>query len=262
MLSLRLSVGSFCLLLVACGGTPGAQPHDMSASEHEASAQQHQQLSEAHARQYEPEATREQTHCTAAPRSPSGVPLETCWTSVRNPTEEHRRAAEEHRRHAADHRAASETLREAEARACVGVHPNDRDTSPFMHTEDILKVEPLMERAAPTRSPSGRGTGGAAPEHIAGAIVTFRAVPGLTAESLQGILDCHIARNAAFGHERPDMPNCPLVPRGVTAQVSQVPDGFAVSIRAADRSAARDVLARAQHLAPQSSSPSGSGTTE
>ena len=67
--------------------------------------------------------------------------LDTCWTSVSNPTAEHLREAEEHRRHAADHRASSVALRDAEARACVGITPDDRDMSPFEHVEDIATVD-------------------------------------------------------------------------------------------------------------------------
>jgi hypothetical protein len=41
-----------------------------------------------------------------------------------------------------EHRAAPEALREAEARACAGVAPVERNASPFYHREDILRVEP------------------------------------------------------------------------------------------------------------------------
>jgi hypothetical protein len=49
----------------------------------------------------------------------------------------------------------------------------------------------------------------------------------MTAEWLQRLTDCHIARNAALGHVAPAMPDCPLVPMGVTARVTSTGGGFA-----------------------------------
>lgn len=82
----------------------------------------------------------------------------------------------------------------------------------------------------------------------AGAVVTFRAVPGLTAEWLQRLVDCHLARNAARGHVVPEMPNCPLVPKGAAATVRSTGDGFAVSISSSDDATAREIRARAERL--------------
>ena len=73
--------------------------------------------------------------------------------------------------------------------------------------------------------------GKATTQEIVGAIVEFRAVPGLTAEWLQRMVDCHIARNAALGHDVPEMPDCPLVPKGASAQVASTGAGFSVAIR-------------------------------
>lgn len=146
-----------------------------------------------------------------------------------------------HRKHAADHRVASEALRNAEARACARLSPDDRDMSPFAHTEDIVKVQRLTvgDLAGDTASSI---------ERTVGATVTFRAVRGMTAEWLQALVDCHLARNAALGHVVPSMPDCPLVPRGVTAQVESTGSGFAVELRADDRATASEVLARAERL--------------
>ena len=78
--------------------------------------------------------------------------------------------------------------------------------------------------------------------------MTLNAVRGLTQEWLQRLVNCHLARNAAVGHEMPEMPYCPLVPRGATAQVRSVGDGFAVDIQADDSDAAGEILRRAQAL--------------
>lgn len=215
----------------------------MSAAQHEREGQLHAVTASAHGAQYDATAIVERTRCSlrGGQRGPA-VGADTCWTSFSNPTAEHLRMAEEHRRHAADHRAASAALRDAEARACVGMSPDDRDVSPFDHVEDIARVEPLTE---PT------GTGKAVSQRTAGAVVTFRAVPGMTAEWLQRVVDCHLARNAALGHPAREMPSCPLVPNGAQARVTSTGDGFAVTIRSDDAVTAREILSRAERLHPE-----------
>jgi hypothetical protein len=228
------------MMTAACGTTSrGAKPHDMSAAQHEREAQAHADTADEHAGQYDPEAAAAQKKCAPAGTLGAGV----CWTSIINPTEQHRQATEEHRRHAADHRAASAALREAEARACTGISPDDRDISPFEHTEDIVAIAPLTERLGTSATDTS--------ERTAGAVVTFRAVPGMTSEWLQRVVDCHLARNASLGHEVPEMPNCPLVPRGAQARVHSAGDGFAVEIRSDDAATAREILARAKRLRPE-----------
>ena len=224
------STSILCVIAAACASTPGGRAHDMSAAQHDREARAHARAAAIEQDRYDPNITEKRTRC---PR------LTGCWTSVRNPTAEHRRAAEEHRRHAADHRAASAALRGAEARACIGIDDADRDASPFEHVEDIASVAPLTEYV---------GTGSKAPRVRTGAVVVFRAVPAMTAEWLQRVVDCHLARNAALGHAVPEMPTCPLVPRGVTARVSSTGNGFAVAIRSDDAATAREILARAERL--------------
>ena len=237
-MSLRFSLLA-CVGLFGCGAaTPGAQPHDMSRAHHEKAAAAHDQEAEQHAALYDPAARKRRDACAASViRAGAG---DACWTSITNPTEKHLRAAEEHHKQAADHRAASAALKDAEARACGGVPDADRDMSPFERTEDIVSVEPLKE--------SGGSLKGAPGERTVGVVVTFRAVPGMTAEWLQRVVDCHLARNSALGHEVPEMPNCPLVPRGVSARVTSTGNGFAVSIRAPDEATAHEVVARAERL--------------
>jgi len=220
-------------LAAACSSTtPGAHPHDMSTAQHEAAAQEHAGYAESHQGQYDSKARTETKRCRAKPTG--------CWTSVENPTAEHLRMADEHRRHAADHRAASAALRDAEAAACVGIDPDDRDISPFERVEDIVKVDPFEEE----RSVSAPSTGPA--RRTVGAIVLFRARPGMTTEWLQRVVDCHIARNASLGHVVPEMPSCPLVPKGISAKVTSTGNGFAIAIRSDDPAVAREVLDRAR----------------
>ncbi len=138
------------------------------------------------------------------------------------------------------HPAASQALRDAEVRACSGLSDDDRNISPFDHRRDIESVRPALGE----KLWDERGT----PPEPVGAVVTFRAVPGVTAEWLQRVVDCHIARNDALGNDLPEMPSCPLVPKGITATVSSSGDGFAVRIESQDASTAREVLRRAEML--------------
>jgi hypothetical protein len=227
----------FLLLAAGCASTPGASPHDMSAPQHEAVAADQERIAAAHGAQYDPDAGVEHEHCHSA-----RAPDDACWTSIRNPTAEHLEEARKYRTMAADHRAASQALRDAEARACVGISEEDRDASPFTHREDIARVRPLIERSGPRSMP-----------RTVGAVVTFVAVPGMSVAWVQRVVDCHLARNAALGHVVPEMPNCPLVPKGVSARVTAMPGGFEVAVRAEsafDQETAGEVLRRAQALKP------------
>jgi hypothetical protein len=141
---------------------------------------------------------------------------------------------------AAEHRAASQALRDAEARACVGLADADRDMSPFAHREDVASVQPLTVKSAVGKFGSSTRT--------MGAVVILRAVPGLTAQWLQRVVDCHVARNGALGHDAAEMPDCPLVPNGITANVTPTETGFAVAIQSDDPAVAQEVLRRTQGL--------------
>lgn len=243
------SLGLVLAFSFSCA-TPGSGPHEMSRAKHEGAAQQLDTEATGEAEQYDPSAQVTRQRCAPAIGAASGTDFLTtaCWASVSNPTDDHRRKAEQLRRQAADHRAGASALRDAEAHSCVGLQSDDRDISPFEHTEDIVG-------AAALRVPT-TGGGKVRSDQLAGAIITFRAVPGLTAEWLQRVVDCHLARNASLGHVVPEMTNCPLVPRGATATVTSTGNGFAVSIRASDALSAEEILSRAQRLvAPRSGVP-------
>ncbi len=236
--SLRVVALPIILALgAACASTPGAQPHDMSATDHEAAANEHDQLAHAHAVQYDPKASGDHSECAARGRADdTGAG---CWTSLSNPTAAHLDEADKHHKMAVDHRAASQALRDAEAKTCVGISEADRDMSPFEHREDISSVEPLTANTTTTKSSGGR---------MVGAVVTFRAIPSMTAPWLQRLVDCHLARNAALGHVVPEMPSCPLVVNGASAHVTATSTGFAVAIQSDDTATAQEILRRAQTL--------------
>lgn len=132
---------------------------------------------------------------------------------------------------AREHRAASQALRDAEAKACDGVSEQDRNESPFSHVDDILSVQPL-------------GAG----QFVDGARVVFVKAPGLSRAVLQKIIDCHIARADALGHVVPEEAFCPLNPPNVKAVVKEASNGFVVDVTSDDKSAAQEVLRRAQAL--------------
>lgn len=238
--------------LGACASSEGTAPHDMSAAEHDEMAAAEEVLANEHAAKYDPNAVRERPICSGVLARKSGYSSDVCWGSVTNATETHQVAADERRRLAAEHRAASQALRDAEARACAGLGEEERDTSPFEHVEDIASVGALrfpnngkVDRSR-LRPPSG------------GAVVSFVAVPGMTAEWLQRVVDCHLARNAALGHVDPTMPDCPLVLKGVTATVKSTGNGFAVAMRSQDPAVASEILRRARLLI-QTPGPQGNG---
>jgi hypothetical protein len=138
-------------------------------------------------------------------------------------------------------------LRDAEAQACSGVPEYDRNVSPFLHSEDIEQVAPLN---APVNPVAEEG-----PRHdtvFKGAVISFRPVRGLTQEWLQRVIDCHLARNAVLGHDLAEMPDCPLVPKGVTAQAKSAGGHFVVEVSSDDPATAQEVWRRAQRLVPSS----------
>ena len=228
-------VGFPSLLLAACvSSTPGANPHDMSAPQHEAMAANEDTTAKRHAQQSEAGPSVERCKATMLDDDLGG-----CWTSDNSPDPEHLGEAKKHRQMAADHRAASQALRDAEARTCVGLRDEDRDTSPFAHREDIASVTPLTVNV-----PSGKGQYA----RTEGAIVTFRAVRGMSAQWLQRVIDCHLARNAAFGHSAPEMNFCPLALSNVAARVTATDAGFAVALRSDDEATRSEILRRSSAL--------------
>jgi len=227
-----ISVGSVCIAVVtmSCAAT---QPEDMSVAQHVASAGAEETEAVAHM-EAEAVSVGPQPCGVSTSQAMLGIP---CWSDGAPPSEGHVEAAAEHRRVAAAHRASAQTLRDAESHACVGLADDDRDMSPFSHTADVTSVVAL----------TGRGPAADA-EPIVGATVTLRSVRGLSVAWLERVVACHLARNAALGNEVPEMPTCPLVPRGVSAHVRATHEGFAVDVRADTEEGAAEVLRRARLL--------------
>jgi hypothetical protein len=225
--------------LALCGGcasAEGTKPHDMSTAQHEATASQEAASSQQHAMQYAPDANVQVEQCVRPGGAKAGGG---CWTSTVNPTEQHKIEAAEHERLAEQHRAAAQSLRDAEATACAGLDEADRATSPFYHREDISEVG----KAELTVS-EGIGSH----QEFAGGRAVFRALPGMTAEWLQRLVNCHLARAAAVGFSMPEMSYCPLMLKGVSATVSSAGAGFAITVTSKDPATAAEIWRRIQAL--------------
>lgn len=217
----------YAIILAGCGGV-GTRPHDMSIRGHEEFARTEENAAALHERYTQgtargPNPNPEVTLLSGGATCPPSE-FAVCWGG--GSSDAHTAEAEVHRKAAAAHRAASQALRDAERAGCVGIADDDRDMSPFEHREDVASVEMRPD----------------------GALVFFRAVPRLTEQRLQRVIDCHLARNAALGHAVPEMPACPLVPKGVSATVASTPTGLAVTLRSDDPTTVRDVQRRAQTL--------------
>jgi hypothetical protein len=163
-----------------------------------------------------------------------------CWSSLAVQEGHEREQADYQLKLATEHRKVAKGLRDAEARACTGVSEYDRAVSPFTHQKDIADVSPIIDTSA-----------GAKGRRVLGITVTFRPVTGLTAERLQKIADCHIARNTALGHDVPELHDCPLVPF-VTALVTHRAEGLAIEVRGQDPAAVDEVIRCGHVLGPAS----------
>ena len=224
------------VFLSACASTaPGARPFDMSASAHDTAAKQHERESAAHAAAHDPAAAASTT-CGSGAKNSERRP---CWTSRAIVDAHHVTDADEHEKIASGHRAASQGLRVAEESACAGLAEADRAESPFSHREDVVSVTRLDGTVT-----SGKGSS----QRSLGATVVLRAVPNLTKEYLQRLVDCHLARDAAMGFDMPEMAFCPLSVKGARATVVSSGAWFGVEIRAEETDAATEVLKRARAL--------------
>ncbi|MEY4544016.1 MAG: hypothetical protein RL685_211 [Pseudomonadota bacterium] len=244
------SVAVFVLLIAACApaarlgpepNEPGTGTKEQGAAQHRAAAQVESARLERHKELYDPHAKQAVKRCD--PGNPGQYPVTPiCWMETVNPTDVHLSEVEEHRLRAVHHRKAARELQAVEVRACAGVADEDRDISPFSHRGDILGVNPLEEAPAKGKK-----------RQLVGATIVFRAVHGLRAAELQRMVDCHLARNAAIGHDvaAAEMAHCPLTERGASARVRAVNGGFAVDVRAADADGARAIWRRARALAAE-----------
>jgi len=210
----RMRFAVFLTLVISgCASTTPKPVDQLGVGEHEKAASAAQREASEHRRLAEE---------YVAPPCPSNAP---CWSALSNPKAAmEREQAERQQRYAAEHRARAEKLREAEKRYCAGVSEYDRSVSPFFHIHDIRGVEPVT-------TPTGA---------LSGIVVSFKNIRGMTLDRIQSIVNCHIARDTALGHDVPEMADCPLVPR-VHAIVFRGDEGIVVRIMADDDAAAKQL---------------------
>jgi hypothetical protein len=260
-----LHVGSCVLSVVGAllGGcaSSGTEPHAMTAGQHQAAAQVEEKSAAQHQAQHDPSLTRAAGPATCVEYESADCYVR--WKSTENPTEGHVRDARKHRKLAEKHRAASQVLRDAEQRFCSGIPAADRDQSPFYHREDINAAQGLKKMASGHGHAPGAGVVQVqeiekqqalgvevdAPGGLQGARITFRAMPGMTGEWLQRVVDCHLARNAVVGSD-PAMSFCPLAVPRATASVISSGGGFAVDISSDSAGSVREIIKRAAALGP------------
>ena len=203
------------------GCAHSANPREMSVAQNEAAAQADERAAEAKL-------------CNGPADAAHSGP---CWGAQSPETQ---REVAELRRKANEHRNAA-AVRKAEEEACAGVSEADRVQSPFSHHDDIVSVQRLG-----IRLPQGG-------IQDAGAMVVFRKVPRLTAPLFQKILDCHLARDAAFGFDARELEYCPLDVNPLSfhqlkASVAERANTFEVKIYSDNEEIARKVLTRAESL--------------
>jgi hypothetical protein len=70
----------------------------------------------------------------------------------------------------------------------------------------------------------------------------------MTAEWLQRVVDCHIARASSVGHDMPEMSYCPLQLKNVSATVTSTGDGSSVAVTSDDPDTIKEIIRRADVL--------------
>ncbi|MFO0617569.1 MAG: hypothetical protein U0414_33555 [Polyangiaceae bacterium] len=218
------------VLCAACATElPGTHPTDMSVEAHERMAAKADGLAKAQEARRDVWGENERTRCGGRSRT------EPCWHSAAMATPEYSR----YRKLAAEHREAAQALRDAEASACANIAEEDRDVSPFADRTEIVAASDLTVEERP---------GDPSSKTLRGASITVQAVPGLSAEYLERVVSCHLARNASMGFAMGEMEFDPLAVKGASATVAPVDGGFRVDIQGNDRDAITEIAKRADAL--------------
>jgi hypothetical protein len=123
--------------------------------------------------------------------------------------------------------------------ACRGIPASDWSASMLTNRADITNVQEIRPEtpASETESVVQRW----------GARLILQAQPGMTAEWLQRVAECHRAQVSAADPSQ--LTQSPLDVKGARITVQSTGNGFAVDITSGDPRVGRDILARAQGLA-------------
>jgi hypothetical protein len=125
-------------------------------------------------------------------------------------------------------------------RACYGVPASQWDGSPILAAQTLRGVQEIKPDAPVSEAET------VVPR--AGARLLLRATPGMTAEWMQRIAECHMAQVAAAPPWT--LTSSPLDVKGALVSVQSSGDGFTVDITSPDIKVARDILNRAKALVP------------
>lgn len=136
---------------------------------------------------------------------------------------------------AAEHLAAARRIRDQAEQVCSGVDEYARQ-EPFPDRRTVASVGWLMH-------PHRRGA-----KQLHGARLMLAAHAPRAGE-LQRMLDCHLARSAALGWDRPEASSCPLCVRGASAKAVEGKGGPRIEVDTGGGPAAEEVWRRARLLA-------------
>jgi hypothetical protein len=226
------------IALAACGSPTQKHKHPtpLSAEEHERDALEHERAADLDEQSVEPTKGTDDTRCIDQGQEPlySGGErtkvMMPCWTQAER-NSSHMREAEANRKAAREHRVWAKALIELEETTCARLSAIERETSPFSHVPDILKVEEYKE--------SGK---------LLGAKVTVRKVPGLDTEWITASMACHQARAAKLGYDREFMPLSPLALPRMSTSVNEQTDTIVVTLRSTDAIIAAQILGRSARI--------------
>jgi hypothetical protein len=124
--------------------------------------------------------------------------------------------------------------------ACVGVPEIAINGSPLTNPDDVRAVQEIKpdQPVSETETVVPRG----------GARILLRAQPGMTAEWLQRIAECHMAKVAVASPTM--LTTSPLDVKGALVSVQSTGNGFSVDITSPDVRIAREILTRARAIRP------------
>lgn len=154
-----------------------------------------------------------------------------CWSVARDASAAHDADAARQRAEAQQHRAVARNLLEVERTFCTGLAAEELTHTPLYHRHDIASVAAYRENGV-----------------LAGARVTFKAVPGLSPAYLSHALLCHRARMATLGYPTTYMAYDPSMLVHTHLAVDDQGGPIVVTIRADDDVTAAVVWSRAQAL--------------
>jgi hypothetical protein len=124
--------------------------------------------------------------------------------------------------------------------ACVGVPEIEANGSPLVNPNDVRAVQEIKPDTPVSETETVVPRGGAR--------ILLRAQPGMTAEWLQRIAECHMAKVAVSSPTT--LTASPLDVKGALVSVQSTGNGFSVDITSPDFKVAKEILSRSRALKP------------